>query len=317
MSHEIKGIFPKFPEVAKAEESDYYIGTILEMERIFKEAGLDHRFVGGTFTDLLSPQTTSAIDVEKRTVSLINSPRPVPRRKDGTTKDIDIVCFGGEKELIERVEEVYRIQMKKERAKGKPFSYVSLEYANRADWTPRKRHRQFVTTFDIDENNVLSLNFRSINQSISWESVEPWTVNVGEKGSITVLNPYAHALCYALRVPSGVKKKDKETETVTLENDRLKAYNKMFLIMSLAKRVSEVDLRSGIKYNDKYDPNTGLTGLYRPWIDYINKLLKDPDPVTWGIAKVTKTYWNTIGTRVAHGGFPFGVVSRLSNKTGG
>ncbi|MDO8657444.1 MAG: hypothetical protein Q7K55_01790 [Candidatus Levybacteria bacterium] len=315
MSYEIKGMLPKSPEVVQVEESDYYIKTILGIEEEFKALGLNHRFVGGTFTDLLSPQTTSLIDVEKRTLSLVNSPSPVPRRKDGTIKDLDIVCFGGEKELIGKVEDAYRSKMKKAIAEGKPYPYVSLEYANRAEWTPRKRHRQFVTTFDVDGEGVLSLNFRSIHQPISWESVEPWTVNIGEKGSITILNPYAHALCYALRVPSGVKKKDKEI--VALENDKLKAYNKMFLIMSLAKQVREADLRNGVRYNDKFNSDTGLTGLYRPWIDYINKLLKNPDPVTRGIAKVTKTYWNTIGTRVAHGGFPFGVISRFSNRTGG
>lgn len=326
-----------FPTESRLRESELYLQDILAVEEACNRHGINHRFVGGTFTDLLGPATQTIIDIERKTIHLENYNPPTAVRSDGTIKDADLICFCEDQEKVAKAQREIQglaVTAKKQR---RPFPFVSLEPTHYSDWPEHKRWKQFVTTFEVDKKGDLSLNFGRIHQSITWESVEPWRVDLGNGVSFTILNPFAHALCYVLRVPSGVKKKDKEI----LTDPSWGPYSKMSILMRVASRVHVAGEEHRLDYKR----------LYQPWVEYIRRLTKlppladikdpillakmflrypeetigdlvdelrsHPDPLTWLKARVTKAYWDGPGEAVAHGRGVFKKLSKLSSKMSG
>src|SRR5256885_6841002 len=89
----------QYVEIGHLVEERCFLQTLKRIEKI----GIDHRFVGGIVTDLLTPEAVkqAQIDVQNRTIHLpVHAPLN-PRRKDGTSKDIDIITFISDKEVYE------------------------------------------------------------------------------------------------------------------------------------------------------------------------------------------------------------------------
>jgi len=295
----------------------YYKRTLQGLELLSSELGfkspLEHRFVGGTLTDLLGPDTKADIDIKNRTVNLKNHLSPNLYRADSTVKDVDLICFCPPGNDIDNARSVLKVPSQESIDTGIPYPNVSIESVKKR----RKdglRFKQFVTTFEIDDKGELSLNFGKVHQSISWKSVEPWKVVLEDGTSFTILNPIAHALCYPLRLPSGVKKKDRVMKTAGILTNHVsdddvreweQKYNKMSLVMKLATQVRQEGFKKGIDY---------MQDLYKDWIEYINKLHKHPDMLTHVKAGITRFYWDTMGEAVSHGKGPFLIFSRLSDK---
>lgn len=269
--------------------SQKYLHALLTVEQICRLHNLDHRFVGGTLTDFLSPQTRWEIDFPNQTLYLKNYTSPQMYHSDGTIKDVDLICFCPyEREFIQGKSALKSLE-KDRKQRREPFPYPSLEPTLFPDWPKRNIFAQMVSGLEVDEGGRLYLVFDKIRQPVEWETVEPWRVVLTNHGniSITTLNPFAHALRYAMRVPSGVKRKDKEIQVT--EDER---FNKMSLLMHLGRQVEQEAQKFGYDYRH---------GLYRPWIDFIQEIMRSEDLRIMVKRKITGKYWDTIGTAVAHG----------------
>lgn len=284
-----------------------YLGILSAVERYCQEHSLDHRFVGGTLTDLIGPHTEFEINIRDRAVTLKNSSDPTLERSDGTVKDIDVVVFTPDQsKFLEARREFarWKIQAK---AQGLDFPTISLEAARHPDWPKRSRLKQFVTAWEVDKQGVPHLGFETIDQAIRPISIEPWLIGLGGGTQITTFNPVAHALCYALRVPSGIKRKDMEIIGWYDDSVVKSPYSKMTLVEGLARQTIADGLRRGVNYND----------VYREWADYIEALSKGSDLMLRLKRIITGVYWNTLGTQISHGRGIFGRLSAMSDKFAG
>lgn len=286
----------------EALKSDY-IRIINEIEKYCQESGLDHRFVGGTLTDLIGPQTEFEIDIDRKRINLKNPNYPSLIRSDGTSKDVDLAVFTPDKTKFEAAKQLFKEWGLKAREGGLQFPHISVEAAKHPNWQPRRnKFKQFVTVFEYDQEGNPYLTFGSIDQKINPDSLEPWTIEAEHGIKISTFNPVAHTLCYALRVPSGVKKKDKEVIGTDYSG---KPYNKMGMIGRLAHEMLTTGREKGIDYKSEY---------YTDWINYIHTLSRKPDLLTKIKGMITGLYWDTIGTKVAHGAGVFAKLSTLSNR---
>lgn len=273
------------------------------IEDYCKSANLDHRFVGGTVSDFIGPQTDYQIDAKQRKVVLINPNQPSMIRPDQTVKDIDIVVLTPDRQkFVEATQELGGLQASKSKT-GAAFPFISIEAARHADWPPRNSWKQFVSAFEYNSAGQPHLVFGVTGRRINPDSLQPWNVDIGNGMEITSFHPLGHMLCYALRVPSGVKRKDKSV----LGEKEFGAFNKMGLLGRLAVRTREEEAQAGLNYSQSF----------REWADYIRTLSRNPDMLTKVKSVVTRLYWDTIGTTVAHGSGIFAKLSKSSNKLTG
>lgn len=282
-----------------------YKDRLTDTEGFCNKMQLDHRFVGGAVTDWIEPQTRFDIDVASRRVTLHNPQESALIRSDGTIKDADLVCFTPDREKFKGAQGVFKKWDQKAERIGKSFPYTSMEAARHPDWPARKAWKQLVSAFEFDETGTPHLVYGKVDQAIKPESLEPWTIDLGDGTMITTFNPVAHRLCYSLRCPSGIKKKDQATagiDPVTREG-----YSKISLLDNLATQTIQEGLRVGIDYRERY----------REWSKYIEKLSQRPDSLTRVKGKLTKLYWDTFGTDVAHGKGFWKKLSQRSNRVNG
>lgn len=274
------------------------------IERYSQEQGLDARFVGGSLTDWIGPQTTFTIDPLKRTIKLHNPKDSVLIRSDGTVKDADLVCFTSDRSKFTDAKGVFKKWGLAAKRLGISYPYISMESARHSDWPKRQVWKQMVTAFEMDEQGTPRLAFGKVDQVIKPESLASWTVDLGDGTTITTFNPIAHRLCYSLRCPSGVKKKDNEM-LGTLPSGE--GYSKIGLLDNLAYQTLIAGYRLGIDYSV----------LFAEWNTYIEALSGKPDVLTRAKKTVIGLYWNTIGTDVAHGKGFWVKASHLSNRLTG
>lgn len=285
--------------------SNNFMQVIYDIEQYCQDNELDHRFVGGTLTDFIGPQTDYLIDPKRKKVTLINPKEPSLMRSDDTVKDVDLVIFTPDREKFERAKAVFEDWEVKAKEGGRFFPFISVEAARHPDWPKRNKLKQFVSAFEYDEEGKPHLVFGSTNRTINQDSLETWTVDTGNGVEITTFHPLGHVLCYALRVPSGVKRKDKTI--LGSKEAGCGNFNKMGLLGRFAVKTVEAGRETGL---DGREP-------FKEWVDYIHTLSRNPDPLTRVKRWVTGLYWNTIGTKVAHGGGIFAKLSTGSNKLTG
>ncbi|MBI3955310.1 hypothetical protein HY338_02600 [Candidatus Gottesmanbacteria bacterium] len=287
--HEINPVatqdFSPLPE--KEEGKDWYLTVLSSIENYCVQNDLIHRFVGGTVTDLIGIQTTFDIDVEERTIRLKNQNPPALQRKDGTTKDVDLVILTPDHEAFTKAKRQFNFWMEQARSKNISFPMISVEAARYPDWPRRSKIKQFVTAYEVGTDGNFYLTYGDLRQKIEWNTLEDWHIILEDGTFITTRNPYANALSFLLRVPSGLKGKDKATIGV----DKHGEYSKFNLVSNLAALVYEAGKRIGIDYEQ----------MYQKWVEYTTKLLLHPDLLTRAKGGITGLYWNTIGTRVSHG----------------
>ncbi len=301
-SHEINPVatqdFSPLPE--KEEGKDWYLTVLSSVENYCVQNDLIHRFVGGTVTDLIGIQTTFDIDVEKRTIRLKNQNPPSLQRKDGTTKDIDLVILTPDHEAFTKAKRQFNFWKKEAEAKNIPFPMISVEATRYPHWPKRSRLKQFVTSYEVGTDGSLYLTFGNLEQKIGWETVEGWNIVLEDETVLTTRHPYAHTLAYLMRVPSGLKEKDKKV----IGADSAGKYSKYDLMSSLAAHTYEAGMQSGIDYWQ----------MYQSWMDYIRELLLHPDLPTIVKAGTTNLYWKTIGTDISRGKGVLGIFTSLADK---
>lgn len=282
------------------DEARAYLEDIHGIQELCEEWDANHRFVGGTFTDLINPRTKARFDFDANIIYLTNHTPTQLIRSDGTVKDVDIISFiedPAEFQLIKR--KLERLE-KAAKSNGGKFPHVSIEPTRFPNFPPRNPLLQLVSGFEVDENGDLYLTYDRIRQKVDWETVEPWDVVLPDNTSFTVLNPYAHALRYLMRVPSGVKGKDKE-----LKRENGQTYNKMSPYVNLALLFAE---------QAQFNYGLDIDGLYAPWIDFIMEMRYDSSLGMKAKRAVTGTYWDTVGTALAHGKGIFEPIAKLGDR---
>lgn len=290
--------FVPLPE--KQDDKDWYNTILSTVETYCRENALEHRVVGGTLTDLLGPQTAFEIEVENRTIRLKNHKEPSLTRGNGTIKDLDLVLFTPNYQAFLRAKEQFRYWQNQAKAQNIPFPLISVEAARHPGWPERNKLKQFVTAFEVKEDGKLYLTFGNLEQEIAPETVDGWKIVLEDKTSLTTFHPYAHALAYLLRVPSGLKPKDRKV----IGTDQQGAYSKFDLISNLAAHTFKAGEQFGIDYWQ----------IYQSWMDYTRELLLYPDLPTRIKGGITGFYWRTVGERISQ---VDSIVSFLSNKFSG
>ncbi|HSW88817.1 MAG TPA: hypothetical protein VLG12_06670 [Candidatus Saccharimonadales bacterium] len=252
---------------------------IASIEKYCKQQQLNHRFVGGvSFGGLLNDKTSAEIDLDTKTILLKKHNKETLLRKDKTIRDIDVIFFCDNKNKITKFA-AFINDLRKTSPKIGTFPDISYEPTIYPTFGKRNHFSQFVTALEVDEKNNLYLAFDDVQQKISWESVEPWTVILEDGLQFTVRNPIADYYAYIFRSPAGPKPKDEK---------------KLRYVKKLAEAV--IDLGKA------HDPKIDYTSqaYYGSWQTYIEKLNKTENPVTNTKKFWLKVYWQTIGTFFAH-----------------
>lgn len=281
------------------ESSRQYLEAILGVQNLCKLYDLDHRFVGGTLTDLINLRTKATFDFKERRMYLRDYNQPQMFRPDGTIKDMDLISFRRNSQAFDDGKEALGEKEQGVKKQGLPFPHISIEPI-RIPANPRSPVLQFVSGFETNDGDLF-LTFDHIRQKIDPRTVEPWRVVLTDDFGVSfiTLNPYAHALRYLMRVPSGMKRKDKEVKE---ENGQF--YSKMSPYVELALRFAE----------EAEVQDIDITELYAPWIEFIMKMRYDKALAIRVKRLATETYWDTIGTTLAHGRGIFEPIAKLGDR---
>jgi hypothetical protein len=291
---------------------EFFVQTLSNVEDLCTGLEIDHRFVGGTISDLYRPDTQIEIDPEKRTITLDPFNPPTMLRPDGTVRDADLVCFSQDQSEIREAVSGFREIAKEAKRLGLPCPYTSIESAKWVasereegtiflrDW--KKRLRQWVTAFEVHQDSNsgchLSLAIDPVRQEIPVRSVEPWHIKAGNL-TLTAFNPYTHWMCYRIRAPSGVKKKDLELLPVYGGLSRI-----TFLKKFAQRFIDQLREQTGVNIREDYEP----------WWQYEQALAEASGGLLPLRRQLERLYWDTIGTSASRGRGFWGPISRLSNK---
>lgn len=273
----------------------YYYDTLSKTEEILTESGVDHRFVGGVITNSIDLATIVILNSGSRKI-VLESPRQTSViREDGSISDMDIIGFSRDKDTYKEAERKLAEEARKAKQKKLPYPTRSIEATHYPNWRARFRLLQFVSTFDVDNQGELSLNFGKVHQPIPDETIAPWEINLADGLRLTSINPVGLLKCYYLRNAAGLKKKDTEPIVAVSEV----SYSKIDMLAKVADIVIEQGLLQGEDYRQ----------IFASWDQYIDNLLNHPDGVTafkgWG----TKIFWDRFGKGLAHG-----PLAPLANK---
>ncbi len=252
---------------------------IREIEDFCHKNAVDHRFVGGvSYGGLLNAKTRYTIDIRNRTIRLTNHNPLVLLRADGTVRDIDIVFFTLESATITKLKRF--IEKLKWDTRRKISFTPSISFEGPIPFTGETisdKFLQYVTEIGV-KNGTYYLVFDQVVQPISYASLEPWTLVLSDGLTFTTRNPIADYFAYQFRSPSGIKPKDVEK-------------------LKHLKKLADTVIRHGKKYHVDYRS----TQYYKPWKEYIARLSRSTLPSVRSKRIITHWYWNTLGTRFAHG----------------
>lgn len=284
----------------EARSETYCVEILGRAEEILVRSAVDHRFVGGAITNPINLATAVVIDAKEKK-SKFHSHGPLTLvRGDDSIRDVDVIGFSPYPETY--TEAKRRFEEERVRAKGRdlPYPTVSVEPTHYPNWPARNRILQFVSTIDVDESGRFHLTFGKVDQEIPRETMEAWKVMFQGGLELTSINPFGLRLRYGMRNASGFKKKDLALE-FTHEG---KPYSRLDVLARITNSVKEQGLAQGIDYE----------ASYQSWQEFIYKLRFHPDPLTRAKALVTKVYWETVGTAMAHGAGILKPFAKLGDK---
>lgn len=299
-----------------------FFQTLLETEFLCTNQRVDHRFVGGTVTGLFKYNrdtglldTRMDVDPVKREIRLALTNRPRMFRENGTVTDVDFVCLCPDESKMEIINGGFRNIARQTSRLGYRPPYVSAEFVRRFNSEHqngtlfqrniKERLKQMVTVFEIDQNGQLYLGLDPVRVPISRESVAPWHLIDEDSGlKITTFNPYAHALCYGIRMAignSGYKQKD------VLPDPSYNGQNKIDIVSRMAEEFAR-----------QYQGKTGrdIREEYQDWHEYRWLLATSGDGWTTIKRRIGKLYWDHGGGDLSqgNGGPLIQKISTLSNR---
>ncbi len=272
------------------EQGENYLRLLGEIRDVLDSYGFPYVFVGGVISSQIKPETQiGMVHPESRTFSLYQAEPPSVKRENGSVRDVDILALCPYQDYFEDA----KAELKRN-FKGVPITIEGIRYPY---WPERKKLTQFVVGTDADGMGRLFLAFDDIKVEVDPETLAPWGL-ITEYGILPVFNPVTHLFRYFVRVPSGLKPKDKE---------------KVPLLAKLA-----IDF---IKQSMTQDEITNFLRQYDNWEEFSERLGgADDTRKLWTRLKIwaTRTYWNTIGESVSNGTGKIGrVLGKLSDKFSG
>lgn len=247
------------------------------IEEFSKTNHIDHRFVGGmSYGGLLNDKSTYKIDVARRSVQLTQHNALQLLRPDKSVRDIDLILCTYQPDKLPALKKFLNHLKWQVRLKMGFTPPISFESPSPFGSRPQGV-MQYVTIMQV-KNDRVYLVFDTIHQYISRASLEPWTVVLKDGTTYTTRNPIADYFAYQFRSPAGVKPKD---------------LTKMIYLKKIADAVVAAGKKRGIDYmSNEY---------YGPWQTYIDKLKHSTLPSVRSKRFITRLYWQTIGTTLAHG----------------
>lgn len=257
------------------------MSSLSSMVRAIEEYALthhiDHRFVGGmSYGGLLNKDTKYKIDIAKRTITLTGHNPLLLIRPDKSIRDIDIILCSYLPDKLPALKKFLNQLKWQARLKHGYTPPISFEGPAPYGSVPQGV-MQLVTTLQA-RGSTIYLVFDRIHQQISHASLEPWTVVLEDGTSYTTRNPIADYYAYQFRSPAGVKPKDRK---------------KLVFLKNLAEAVIVKGKKRGINYESKE--------YFGPWITFISQLEQSTLASVRFKRALTRLYWNTIGTTLAHG----------------
>jgi len=270
------------------------VDMIKNIEAYANEHHINHRFVGGvSYGGMLLENTNYDIDLANKTIHLHNHAPLEVLRGDRSVRDIDLIILTQDAKKIaafrshlESLKWDTRLRM----GFTPPVSYEGLFDLK----TNAGGLLQYVTTIHTDGTNPY-LVFDKIQRKISWKSLEPWTLVLENGLCYTTRNPIADFYAYQFRSPAGIKPKDVQK------------------IIRLQKLVEQMQ-KMGRKHHINYDGSS----YYGPWQKYIEELESSPLSSVQTKRALTRWYWATLGTTLAHGrgiiGKPIFALFNLLNR---
>lgn len=259
------------------EEKTIVRSMVVAIEDYCRGEHLDHRFVGGmSYGGLLNSDTTYAIDVTKRKITLKNHNPLRLLRSDKSVRDIDFILCSYAPEKVQPLNKFLnklKWQVRLKLSYTPPISFEGLtQYGSKPPGLLK-----FVTTLQI-QRGVVYLVFDKVSQAVSSKSLEPWTVVLDDNTAYTTRNPIADYYAYQFRSPAGVKPKD---------TDKVAHLKRLVDAMIIAGEKHKIDYTS-----EEY---------FAPWQQFIDEIQTSAIPSVKFNRMVTKLYWSTIGTTLAHG----------------
>lgn len=288
----------------EAKSQGYYIHVLNTAERILQDSGVDHRFLGGAVTNPVSLVTKVGIDTrQKKAVYQDIKPMSLVRH-DGSIRDIDVIGFSANPDTYTEARRRFHEEAILAHKQGLPYPPISIEPISYLPPSFKQKLLQFVSTIYVNSDGRLNLSFGEVNQVIPDETLAAWHITFPGGLELTSINPYGIPKRYAMRNASGLKRKDKAIEEI---RDGI-AYSKIDILTLIANSVTEQGLAQGVNY----------PAMYKSWEDFIYNLQNHPDWLTAKKAAITKWYWDTIGTALAHGRGIFKPFASLGDSfTGG
>jgi len=161
-------------------ETERYLKILSSVEQFCVNSRLNHRFVGGSISDFLGPQTKFKIDSKTKTVSLVDPNIVTLSREDSTIKDIDLLVFTNNEEAVKDARAVFDDWAKKAKEEDAIFPRISIKPARYPGWPKQGRVKEFMNSFlaevKVDDDGQLNAVYCNVSQEIPWETVQPWKI---------------------------------------------------------------------------------------------------------------------------------------------
>lgn len=269
--------------------------AILAVQSLGPQYGFTIVIVGGAAVRLIGAKTTiQKIDTAKREIILKNAESPSTTRTEDarTTVDIDCIAFTNEKDPFtqEVKESFFKLkQALKALQKQTGFPAISLEPVLYHPYFPKPNPlAQFVSSIESYHDHDFFFRLGSVKQDVKRSSLAFWTYVLSDDQKIVSFNPLALQLRYSVR---GFAAKPKDLEKIWGKSP-------------FARFVQE--------FNEK--TKSEFVKDFSEWDLFIQHVAHTTQPSMQIKRLLWKTYWQTVGTYLAHGtGFIGKILLPLGN----
>lgn len=280
-------------ELGPIPDQNFQLLTATRIYRTARELDVDLKIVGGSITSLLKPNTKYDVDIERRTIRLINHNPFETQRSDDTIPDIDCVASHPDTKTYKEFVRTVRQDLAIAKIKGFPVPPVTIEpdhyHGEEYGWPDRKGRLQFVSSIDYYSNQA-HLQYDKIRIPVPNNTMETWRLFLSDDANYTdlpIFHPLAHGLRYSMRDANGPKLKDVKEREIDGE-----MISKIGILSRMGDAVLVAGRERGIDYKD--------LDHFGMWYVFIDELQNNPDPIIRAKAWMAGLYWDTIGTFLSH-----------------
>jgi len=287
-------------------EEQRYIRILGMVEQACVRHNLDHRFLGGSFTDFLGLQTKLISNSTTRTIFL-EQPNSISMDDSKKyIKDIDLLTFTNDEKAVLQAREEFEQWAQEAKRDNLPFPRIEIKPVRHPGWPTQGIIKEFANSFlsnlYVDNSGRLIVKYCDVEQEIPWDTIQGWRVRLDAETEITTFHPYAHALTYGLFIPGEARKKDRQ---VRIDSITGKQYSKNSLLFRFAQESIEQGRKDGVNYDE----------IYKSWFEFIRRVKEEGNWLTQLKLETVRAYWETIGTQLSHGkGLPSRIKDKMHNS---